>query len=126
MTLLGTFAAIALLLAAIGTYGVLAYQISERTREFGLRLALGAPAGDIVATVLRQGMLPALGGIVAGLVTAAVLTRAMTSLLFDIAPLDPPTFAGVAGLLLASALVACWVPARRALRVDPGITLRAE
>jgi putative ABC transport system permease protein len=123
---LGTFAAIALVLALIGTYGVLAYQISERTREFAIRLALGASARDIVRTVLGEGMAPAVAGVAIGLAAAAAVTRAMTSLLFETAPLDPVIFAGVAGLLLTAALVACVVPARRATRVDPAIALRAE
>ena len=123
---LGTFAAIALGLALIGTYGVLAYQISERTREFGIRLALGASARNIVRSVLGEGMAPAVAGVAIGLAAAAAVTRAMTSLLFETAPLDPVIFAGVAGLLLAAALVACVVPARRATRVDPAIALRAE
>jgi ABC-type antimicrobial peptide transport system permease subunit len=105
---------------------VLAYQISERTTEFGLRLALGAAPRDIVAVVLRQGMLPTLAGIGAGLLAAAVLTRGMAGLLFGVTPLDPATYAAVAALLVAAALAACWVPARRALRVDPGTALRAE
>jgi putative ABC transport system permease protein len=126
LLLFGTFAGIALLLAAVGTYGVLAYQTSERLREFAVRLALGATPRSILATVLRQGMLPAFAGVVAGFGIAAVLTRTMASLLFEIAPFHPPTFAAVAALLLLAALAACYVPARRALRVDPGMTLRAE
>jgi putative ABC transport system permease protein len=126
LILLGTFAALALVLALVGTYGVLAYRTSERTRELGIRIALGASGHDVLATVLRQGMMPVAAGVVLGLTGAAAVTRAMTSLLFDTAPLDPAIFAGVAGLLLASALVACAVPARRAMRVDPGIALRVE
>jgi putative ABC transport system permease protein len=126
LLLLGVFAAIALLLAAAGTYGVLSYQISERTAEFGVRLALGAPGRSIVATVLKQGMMPTLAGVAIGLVVAAVLTRGMTSLLFGITPLDPMTYGVVVALLVAAALVACAGPARRAIRVDPAIALRAE
>ena len=126
LSLLGAFAAIALLLAAIGTYGVLAYQISERTAEFGVRLALGAPARSIIGAVLKQGMMPALAGVGIGLVVAAVLTRGMTSLLFGITPLDPMTYVVVVALLLMAALVACAVPARRAMRVDPAVALRTE
>ncbi len=126
LSLLGAFAAIALLLAAIGTYGVLAYQISERTAEFGVRLALGAPTRSIIGTVLKQGMTPALAGVGIGLAVAAVLTRGMASLLFGITPLDPMTYAVVVALLVTAALAACAVPARRALRVDPGIALRSE
>jgi putative ABC transport system permease protein len=126
LSLLGAFAAIALLLAAAGTYGVLSYQISERTAEFGVRLALGAPGRSIVATVLKQGMMPTLAGVGIGLVVAAVLTRGMTSLLFGITPLDPMTYAVVVALLVTAALGACAGPAHRAIHVDPVIALRAE
>jgi ABC-type antimicrobial peptide transport system permease subunit len=115
-----------LLLAAAGTYGVLSYQISERTAEFGVRLALGAPGRSIVATVLKQGMMPTLAGVGIGLVVAAVLTRGMTSLLFGITPLDPMTYAVVVALLVTAALGACAGPAHRAIHVDPVIALRAE
>jgi putative ABC transport system permease protein len=124
--LLGTFAAIALMLALIGTHGVLAYQISERTREFGIRLALGASARDVMRSVLGQGMAPAVAGVAVGLAVSAAVMRAMTSLLFETAPVDPLIFAGVAVLLLGAALAACVVPARRAMQVDPAIALRAE
>jgi putative ABC transport system permease protein len=126
MLLLSTFAAIALILAVVGTYGVLAYQITERTQEFGVRMALGANAGNILAMVIRDGMVPALAGVVVGLVGATLVTRLLSSLLFETEPLDPVTFAGTAGVLLLAALVACCVPARRATRVDPSTALRAE
>jgi ABC-type antimicrobial peptide transport system permease subunit len=105
---------------------VLAYQIGERTTEFGVRLALGAPARSIVGAVLKQGMMPTVAGVGIGVAVAAVLTRGMTSLLFGITPLDPVTYLVVVALLVTAALVACAVPARRARRVDPGVALRAE
>jgi putative ABC transport system permease protein len=126
MLLLSTFAGIALILAVVGTYGVLAYQITERTREFGVRMALGAKSGDILAMVIREGMMPAVAGVAIGLVGATLVTRVLASLLFETEPLDAVTFAGTAGVLLAAALVACCVPARRATRVDPSTALRAE
>jgi putative ABC transport system permease protein len=126
MLLLSTFAAIALVLAVVGTYGVLAYQITERTREFGVRMALGATAGDILRMVIRDGMTPAAVGVLVGLGGAALVTRLLSSLLFEIEPVDIATFAATAGLLLLAALVACCVPARRATRVDPSSALRAE
>jgi ABC-type antimicrobial peptide transport system permease subunit len=126
LALLSGFAGVALALAVIGAYGVLAYQINERMREFGIRLALGARARDIAAVVLRQGMPPAIAGVAGGLAGASILTRAMAGLLFDITPLDPATFAAVAAVLLVAALLACTVPARRAIHADPGAVLKTE
>jgi putative ABC transport system permease protein len=126
MLLLTAFAAIALVLAVVGTYGVLAYQITERTREFGVRMALGAKAGDILRMVIREGMAPAVAGVVAGLGGAIVVTRLLRSLLFETEPFDVATFAAAAALLLAAALAACCVPARRATRVDPSTAIRVE
>jgi predicted permease len=126
MLLLGTFALIAVILAVVGTYGVLAYQITERTREFGVRMALGAKAGDILRMVIRQGMMPALAGVVIGLAGATLVTRLLTSLLFETEPLDPTTFAATAALVLTAALIACCLPARRATQVDPSTALRVE
>jgi ABC-type antimicrobial peptide transport system permease subunit len=124
--LLAFFAAVALVLAVVGTYGVLAYQITERTQEFGVRMALGARAGDILRMVLRQGMAPAIAGVLIGLGGAALLTRLLTALLYETEPLEPITFVATAAALLTAALVACVVPARRATRVDPTTALRAE
>jgi putative ABC transport system permease protein len=122
MLLLTFFATVALVLAAIGTYGVLAYQITE----FGVRMALGARSGDILRMVLRQGMMPAIAGVLIGLGSAALLTRLLSSLLFETPPTDAATFAATAASLLAAALLACVMPARRATRVDPSLALRAE
>ncbi|MEO7143429.1 MAG: ABC transporter permease [Bryobacteraceae bacterium] len=124
--LLGTFASTALLLALIGIYGVIAYSVSQRTHEIGVRAALGAPRGEIVRMVVRQGMTIVLAGIAAGLGAAFGLTRLMASLLFDVRPADPATFGAVALLLTVTALAASWIPARRAARVDPLVALRYE
>ena len=124
--LLGAFAAIALALAAVGIYGVLAYVVSQRTREIGIRLAIGADRSQVLGMVLRQGLLLAGIGITAGLIGAFALTRLMTTLLYNVRPNDPLTFAAVAAALLLIALVASFLPARRAMRVSPVTALRAE
>ncbi|HEX2190404.1 MAG TPA: ABC transporter permease [Longimicrobiaceae bacterium] len=124
--LLGAFAAVTLLLAAVGIYGVMAAAVRQRTREIGIRLALGATAGEVRGAVLRQGMRLALLGCAVGIAGALLGTRALRSLLYGVSPTDPATFAAVAGLILASAALACWLPARRAARVDPVNALRAE
>jgi predicted permease len=126
MLLLGLFAALALTLGTIGTYGVMAYQVSQSTRELGIRLALGATPGRLLAFVLREGMALALVGVAAGLGAALVLTRAMRSLLFEVGAADPLTFLSVPALLLLAALAACYLPARRAAAVDPVTSLRSE
>jgi putative ABC transport system permease protein len=126
MRALVVFGALALGLALIGIYAVVSYQVRERTQEFGVRMALGAKAGDILRLVIRQGMGPAVGGLVVGMGGAAVATRAITAFLFETDPLDPATFAATSVLLLAAAFLACVVPARRATRVDPSTALRSE
>ena len=125
-SLLGTFAAVALLLAAIGIYGVIAYAVGQRTREFGVRISLGANRLDVLRLVVRQGILLMGIGMVVGLAGAFALTRLMSSLLSGVAATDPLTFAGGAALLAAAALTACLIPALRATRVDPVIALRCE
>jgi predicted permease len=126
MRALVVFGALALGLALIGIYAVVSYQVRERTQEFGVRMALGAKAGDILRLVIRQGMGPAVGGLVVGMGGAAVATRAITAFLFETDPLDPATFAATSVLLLTAAFLACVVPARRATRVDPSTALRSE
>jgi ABC-type antimicrobial peptide transport system permease subunit len=126
MQLVGLFGVLALLLAGVGIYGVIAYSVTQRTREIGIRVALGASRSAILGWVLRQGMILTIVGIVLGLVGAFLLTRLLRSLLFGIAPTDIVTYGVLALLLTAVALIACYVPARRATKVDPLIALRYE
>jgi predicted permease len=126
MTLLGVFAGIALLLASVGIYGVMAYSVVQRTREMGLRMALGARQRDVLALVLRQGMTLVLSGVVIGVVCALAITRVMASQLYSVRPTDPVTFVSVAVILASIALVATLVPAWRATMVDPTVALREE
>jgi len=124
--LLSLFSGVALAIATVGIYGVVSYSVARRTKEFGLRMVLGAQGGDVLGLVMKQGAGMVAIGIVAGLLTAFALTRLMASLLFGVTATDLPTFAGVTALLFAVALAACYLPARRATRVDPIQTLRYE
>jgi predicted permease len=124
--LVALFAGLALTLAAIGIYGVISYAVSQRTQEFGLRMALGAQAGDVRRLVLRQGVMLALGGVALGLVGALALGRVLWSLLYEVSAADPVTFALVPAVAIAVAAVACYLPARRATAVDPANALRSE
>ncbi|HZY58716.1 MAG TPA: FtsX-like permease family protein, partial [Candidatus Binataceae bacterium] len=124
--LLGTFAAAALLLAVVGVYGVIAYSVAERTREIGVRIALGAQSTQVIRMVVREGITIALAGTAAGLAAAFALTRLMQSLLYEVRSNDPSTFAFVAAALIATALAASCLPALRAARIDPIIALRYE
>jgi putative ABC transport system permease protein len=124
--LLGTFSLLALVLAAVGVYGVMAYSVGRRTREIGVRMALGARPRDVLGMVLRQGAVLAGIGLAAGLLVAYTMAESLGSLLFGISPHDPTTFAGVALVLAASALAASALPARRAARVDPAVALEEE
>jgi predicted permease len=125
-TLFGVFGAIGLILAAVGLYGVMSYSVSRRTREIGIRMALGAQAGSVQRLIVRQGMVLAAIAVVIGLPAAFALSKLFTSVLYGIHNNDPATFATVPIFLVAVAFVACWLPARRAARVDPQIVLRCE
>jgi putative ABC transport system permease protein len=126
LELLGVFAGVALLLASIGIYGVMAYTFSQRTNEIGIRIAMGAQRGDILRIAVGEGALIVAFGLAAGLAGSLVLTRFLQTMLFDVKPTDPITFTGISALLAAAALAACFVPARRATRVDPLVALRHE
>jgi len=126
MMLLSIFAAVALLLAAIGIYGLMSYAVQQRTQEIGIRMALGAGRGQMMRLIMGQGMRLAAVGIVVGLGAAYGLTRFLAGLLFNVKATDPWTFVAVAGLLSAVALAAAFVPAQRATRIDPVLALRQE
>jgi putative ABC transport system permease protein len=124
--LLSIFAAVALVLAAVGIYGVISYAASRRTHEIGVRLSLGATRGDVLLLVVRQGVWLALAGAIAGLAGALLLSRLMAGLLYGVQPTDPVTFAGVAVGLGMVAMLACYIPARRAMHINPMAALRYE
>ena len=126
MLMFSVFAAVALLLASVGIYGVLSYIVGQRTKEIGVRMALGASRSDVLHAFLRDGARLTLIGVTVGTVAAFALTRLMTSILFEVKPTDPVTFLGVAVLLCFIALIACYIPARRAASVEPMQALRAE
>jgi putative ABC transport system permease protein len=127
MVFLSMLSVVALLLSALGIYGIMAYVVSQRTHEMGIRIALGAQVGDVIKMVLRQGIVLTLIGVTIGMGGAFVLMRVLASLLTGgVSPTDPTTFASTALFLIGVSLLACYLPARRAARVDPVVTLRTE
>jgi putative ABC transport system permease protein len=124
--LLAVFAGIALVLAAVGIYGVMAYSVAQRTREIGIRMALGSPSANVFRLILGNGLKVTIAGIVVGIAAAAALTRYLSTMLYAVRPTDPLTLLGTALLLVAVAMLACYLPARRATRVDPMLALRHE
>jgi putative ABC transport system permease protein len=124
--LMGVFGAIALVLSAVGVYGVMAYMVSEQTRDIGIRMALGAPRGSVLAAIFRRGLLVTGAGLAVGLPLAYGLARLMASLIFGVTATDPATFVGISLALLAAAALAIYLPARRAMKIDPILALRYE
>jgi putative ABC transport system permease protein len=126
LALMGLFASLAMILTMIGLYGVISYLVKQRTQEIGIRLALGAQMRDILQMILKQGMFLVLTGVLLGLATAWLSTRLIARLLYQVSATDPVTFAAISGFLIAVALLACYLPARRATKVDPLVALRYE
>jgi putative ABC transport system permease protein len=126
LALFEAFGVVALVLAAVGTYGLLSGSVSERVREIAVRTALGATRISVLASVLRQGMSLTVAGIVIGLAGAVIASRFLETMLFGVSPLDAATYAGVVVLLATTSAVACWMPARRAARLDPNVVLKAD
>ncbi len=126
VTLLGSFAGVALLLTLVGIYGVIAYSVTQRTHEMGIRRALGAREGDILWLIVGEGLGLAVAGVAVGVTGAFLLTRLMKTLLFHVSTTDPAIFAGIALLFVVVALIASYIPARRATRIDPMLALRYE
>jgi putative ABC transport system permease protein len=124
--MLGLFAALALVLACVGLYGVISYSVVQRTHEIGVRMALGAQSVDVLRLVIRQGMFLTFTGLAIGIVAGTFVTRVLTGMLFGVTPRDPLTFVGVPVLLLVVAFLACFIPARRATRIDPLVALRYD
>jgi ABC-type antimicrobial peptide transport system permease subunit len=124
--LLGSFGLLALVLASMGVYGVMSYSVNQRTRELGIRMALGAQANEVLGLIVRQGMVLAVIGLGLGLVVAFGATRLIAALLYGVDPSDPSVFVGVTLVLALAAFAACYLPARRALKIDPVIALRFE
>ena len=124
--LLGLFAALALLLACVGLYGVISYAVVQRTHEIGVRMALGAKPVDVLRLVIRQGMGLTIVGLIVGVAAGSVVTRVLSDMLYGVSARDPLTFVGVPVLLLVVAFLACYIPARRATRIDPLTALRNE
>jgi putative ABC transport system permease protein len=124
--LIGSFGIAALLLATTGVFGVMAYSVNRRTREIGVRVALGAATGDVLRMILGQGLRTIVVGVAIGITGSLALTRTVESLLFDVTATDPLTFGGVTLLLMGAALLACYIPARRATKLDPMVALRYE
>jgi ABC-type antimicrobial peptide transport system permease subunit len=126
MILLAAFAVLALILSCVGIFGVISYVVTQRTHEIGIRMALGAQRNDVLKLMLGEGMQMAMAGVVVGLVASVFLTRLLSTMLYGVSATDPITFIGVAVILSAVALTACYIPTRRAMRVDPMVALRYE